>query len=438
MQSEFECYPGLLQQLALACELEHGLCLTYLFAAYSLKSRIEEGGMNSGELNSVRTWKANLFFVAAQEMLHLAQAGNLSTAAGSGLNLRRPNFPQRPNYYPTGLPWGLWPFSQSALVLFALYERPSQFKTSAPAWLPAVEELNSGLSALLTDAPSHKDPFYFLPEGFARPAASQFITIEALYRAIGQGFQQSGPVIVGPPQAQVSGEMVDFPQLLQVFQLEDALAGIELIIEQGEGSSLDRGDSHFGIFVRMYQEYTALRAQRAEFDPVRDVQSNPLSRLHPDNTYPGWRLIQDPFTRQVNDLHNDVYLLMLHMLRYVFTCYEDGPSKRKTLGQLCLRIMTGVLAPLGETLTQLPMGMDDSPGAAVRARFAGPSFETSFTQIDLPFSAAASRYLTAETGKLAEDAHRLSQSAGAPSSLAAARLTLLNLRDHLKALFQAP
>jgi hypothetical protein len=432
MDTQFAYYPGLLQQLALACELEQGLSLSYLFAAYSLKSRIEEGGMTSGELNSVRSWKANLFFIAAQEMLHLAQAGNLSTAAGGGLNLRRPNFPQRPDYYPTGLPWGLWPFSESSLILFALYERPTHFQANAPSWLPEASAWQDALSSLLTDAPSQKDPFHFLPESFERPSASRFMTIEALYRAIAQEFQKGGDSIIGPPQAQVSGDIVDFPQLRQVFQVDDALAGIELIIEQGEGASADRIDSHFGMFARMYDEYTTLRERRVEFNPVRDVQSNPLSRLHPDNTYPGWRLIQDPLTRQVNDLHNDVYLLMLHMLQYVFTHCEEAAPTRKAMGQLCLRLMTGILAPLGETLTQLPMGNDNSPGASIRARFAGPSFETAFTQVDLPFAAAAKRYLADETGRLAAEAERLSQSAGAPNSLAAVHLTLISLHDQFK------
>lgn len=431
MKPGLESYPGLLEQLALACELEHGLCLSYLFTAYSLKNRIEEGGLTSAELNSVRTWKANIFFIAAQEMLHLAQAGNLSSAAGSGLNVRRPNFPQRPDYYPTGLPWGLWPFSESALILYALYERPTHFQGNAPAWLPDAANWRSALAGLMSDAPPEKDAFHFLPDRFERPSASRCITIEALYRSIAKGFEQSGGC-PGPAQAQVPGSMVDFPQLRQVFQVPDALAGIELIVEQGEGAPSDRIDSHFGMFARMYLEYTTLRAQRPAFDPVRDVQSNPLSRLHPDNTYPGWRLIQDPFTRQINDLHNDIYLLMVHILQYVFTRYEDGEAIRKTLAGLCLRTMTGVLVPLGETLTQLPMGTDETPGSAARARFAGPSFETSFTQIDLPFAAAAKRYLFVTAGTLADNAQRLAQHPGAPESLSGVQRTMAALRDQLE------
>lgn len=422
MQTQVRSHPALIRRLALASELEHGLCLQYLFTAFSLKNSLKEG-MTTEEFNYVRKWKANLLFIGAQEMLHLAQAANLSASIGAGLNVRRPNFPQRPSYYPTDLPWGLWPFSRDTIILYALYERPSEFKSPRPDWLPSDHSHDGAFASLLADAPVNKDPFNYLPSEFERPQASRYITIEELYREIAEGFRHiPGEIIVGPPEAQVSGAMVDMPQLIQVFDREEALRAIRLIIDQGEGSPSDRVDSHFGLFVDMYSEYMRLKAQRPEFEPARDVQSNPLSRLHPDNTFPGWRLIKDPFTRRVNDLNNGIYALMLQMLRRVFHGVDESEENRRRLSGICMRLMTGLIVPLGETLTQLPMGDD-------RGKFAGPSFELQFNEPDLPFAHAAWHYYHEQLVRLEQTAAELAQQDGAPETLAAAARTLHQLAE---------
>jgi hypothetical protein len=430
MQTQTKTYPALIRRLALACELEHGLCLQYLFTAFSLKDNLNEGGLTMDELTYVRKWKANLLFIGAQEMLHLAQAANLSASIGAGLNLRRPNFPQRPSYYPTGLPWGLWPFSRETIILYALYERPTEFTSTRPDWLPSDPYLEGTFESLLADAPTAKDPFNYLPDEFDRPQASSYITIEQLYREIAEGFRHiPAEIMVGPADAQVPASMVDMPQLMQVRSREDALEAINLIIDQGEGSPSDRVDSHFGLFVDMYAEYMRLKTRRPEFEPARDAQSNPLSRLHPDNTFPGWRIIKDPFTRQVNDLNSSIYALMLQMLRRVFHGISESEENRKRLAAICMRLMTGLIVPLGETLTQLPMGDDPSPGTQQRAKFAGPSFEMQFTQPDLPFSEAAWHYYHEQLIRLEVTADELAGAPGAPGTLAAAARTLHQLSE---------
>jgi hypothetical protein len=46
----------LLYLLSRAAELEHGLACIYLFAAYSLKSDVSEGGMTDAQTEMVRGW----------------------------------------------------------------------------------------------------------------------------------------------------------------------------------------------------------------------------------------------------------------------------------------------------------------------------------------------------------------------------------------------
>ncbi|HEX8805753.1 MAG TPA: ferritin-like domain-containing protein, partial [Candidatus Aquilonibacter sp.] len=72
----------LLYLLTRASELEHNLACVYLYAGYSLKNDLDEGGMTEDELTAVRTWKRKLARVAVEEMLHLGQVSNMMTAVG--------------------------------------------------------------------------------------------------------------------------------------------------------------------------------------------------------------------------------------------------------------------------------------------------------------------------------------------------------------------
>jgi hypothetical protein len=194
-------------------------------------------------------------------------------------------------------------------------------------------------------------------------------------------------VIIGPPRAQIDGELVDMPQLIQVVSRDDAIAGIELIVSQGEGTTTNHIDSHYGVFSTIHDEYCALVAKDPDFDPVRPVASNPLSRLHADNTCPGWRLIDDPYTRAVNDLFSSVYETSLLMLYRFFATVEEQRAELRTMAKTFLRVMTTVIEPVGEALTLLPMG------PATPGKTAGPSFELPRDVQLLPHKRSAWLYL---------------------------------------------
>lgn len=434
----------LLDQLSVACELEQGLCLQYLFTAFSLKDSPQEG-LHGEVLTRVRKWKADIFLIAAQEMLHLAQAANLLSAIGGTVQLRRPNFPQSPRYYPTGLPWGLLPFSRDTIRLYACYERPEHL---SPELQRLLGDCKFDLPALFREQAADFDskrPRRHLPERYApqRPRSTQHETIGALYQAIRLAFLEldtpERPLFIGLPEAQVDGDMIDFPQILKVVDRDSASAAIDLIIRQGEGCPSDRLDSHFGLFINILREYDALRAKLPGFQPARDVHPNPLSRLHVDNTYPGWRLIDDPFTRQVNDLTSDVYQAMMLALYRFFATSEDAPAQRRELARTSLYTMTTVLKPLGEALTKLPMG--DSPlAASARPLCAGASFEIDRMIQLLPYQQPTWLYLEERLRELAAHGQRLSLQAlgsavyaSAAPELQSAAVTLQRIADEFSA-----
>ena len=66
---------------AAPAEMEHGLMCEYLFAAFSLKERADEG-LQPHQLEAIERWRKVILGVAAQEMLHLALTANMLTALG--------------------------------------------------------------------------------------------------------------------------------------------------------------------------------------------------------------------------------------------------------------------------------------------------------------------------------------------------------------------
>ncbi|MEO0681675.1 MAG: ferritin-like domain-containing protein [Pseudomonadota bacterium] len=115
---------ALMEALHGAARLEHALCASYLFAAFSLKRRPEEGGVDWAELKEVRDWTGALLLVARQEMEHLGIVGNLLISIGGTPDFSRHRFPWKP-VLPTDLPEvTLAPFSLPAMNRFVAFERP--------------------------------------------------------------------------------------------------------------------------------------------------------------------------------------------------------------------------------------------------------------------------------------------------------------------------
>jgi Ferritin-like len=104
---------ALIYMLCQAAELEHGIMCHYLFAAFSLKQRADEG-LTPGELDAVTRWRRTIAHVATEEMLHLALVQNLLSAIGAAPHLTRPNLPAPARHYPAGVNLKLVPFGELA------------------------------------------------------------------------------------------------------------------------------------------------------------------------------------------------------------------------------------------------------------------------------------------------------------------------------------
>lgn len=356
----------LLTLLSEACELEHGLACCYLYAAFSLKQEVTEGGISWEQQQKVRLWASQIFHVAAEEMFHLSQAWNLLSAIGGTPWYGRPNFPQPSDYYPLHLPLETRPFSLETLERFIAFEHPSD--PDAP---PIPLELGD-------DAPD-------------------FRTVGELYGLIAEGIRTipEKELFVGVPENQVGRELVDFPNLTRVTNRVSAQHAIDMILEQGEGCPAGREDSHYETFRKIRKSYLhellVAEERGVEFSPVRPCISNPIAFKRPSNGTIGASLITDPVTAEIADLFDSIYAFMLRLLQYVFDNATDSEAPLlRTFATAAIGLMAAVVKPLGEALARLPAGPRQYGNSTAGAPF------TLGRQVPLPHSMEAAQTIAKE------------------------------------------
>jgi Ferritin-like len=360
-----------------AAQLEHMIMCQYLYAGFSLK---ESDELTADQHTLVDGWRKQIHGIAVQEMLHMVLVANLMSAIGAAPMFGRPNFPQRSGYFPAGVQLDLLPFGEAALAHFLYLERPEGMeRMDAAEFVPAAPPR----------APL--DPDEALPRG------QEFATVGHLYRGIADGLRHLADrygedgLFVGPPRAQATPEAFHWPQLIAVTDLESALAAVEEIIEQGEGARGDWQDAHYGRFLRLWDEYQKNR----DFEPARPVLAA-FTRQPFDEKEPR-PLLTDPGTRQVAEMFNVGYEVLLQTLTRYFTHTDETDEQLDTLIGAAIGLMTEVLRPLGHALTRLPVG-PEYPG-----RMAGPTFEMYYQMGNfVPWRTAAWRVLTERVRVLAD------------------------------------
>ncbi|HUQ43780.1 MAG TPA: ferritin-like domain-containing protein [Candidatus Limnocylindria bacterium] len=347
---------ALVWTLGKAAALEQLVMCQYLYAAFGLKDR-EDDGLTPEQLTATRRWRWELIHIAEQEMLHLALVENLLTSVGASPMFGRPNFPLPPHAYPAGIRMELLPFHEQSLRHFIYLERPDGLDMADQDGLAAVEK-----AAPLP--PAHEDDI--------GPRLQDFETIGALYRAIELGFDRLAErlgeptLFLGPPAAQATSRHFQFASLLPVTDLAAAHAAIDVIVEQGEGARGEWREAHFGRLVTVLDEYLDLRDADPGFEPSRPVLA---AVVRPREDGAPMPLITDPFTSRSVDLLNAVYEVILQLLARSFAHTDESDGELDVLGRVAIGLMRDVVKPLGGLVTRLPVG-PAHPG-----RTAGPTFE---------------------------------------------------------------
>jgi len=343
----------LVNALSEAAELEHGLLIQYLFAALSLKRRVDEG-ITPVQQSLIVDWERTVLRVAHEEMYHLASVCNLLSAIGGAPQFGRPNFPQptetslveEESYYP--FDFQLERFNDSTLYRFVIFELPEGETPPEPPEQPDLEGV--GLRA----AP---DPLVYSHVG-------------ELYSQIREGFERipEEVLFIGPKPYQ---DVEDWGLRMKIHVVKDlpsAQEAIEAIVIEGEGSPGAREGSHYDRFLKIREALRKERQKNPRFDPARPVVLNPQTRRHRD-AGEGATLIAHEVTREVAELFNDIYSTMLLMLIQYYSYGGENASQRVMLRDSCRRMMSAVVRPLAEVLTEMPATNEPEGGKA------GPGFE---------------------------------------------------------------
>lgn len=340
----------LIENLNEAAEIEHQLCLQYLYAALSIKTHLSEGGCDLVQLEIMRGWKRSILKVAREEMLHMALACNLLTAIGGAPYFQRPNFPQRSDYYPLNVEMTLTPFNLASIERFVQFESPSQ------------GQVVSGLS--VTD----------LYENIRK----DFLLLDEKQHFVGMASEQIVEREITDPTEEFEDD-VRTGYGVEPFAIEtmqDVDRAINLIIEQGEGASEDSHLSHWHTFLAIKSQYEeqVLRARKIgfEFSPGRNTLQDPAlpSEVKHHDASRAERTMSHPAAIGTAKIFNESYRLMMTMMLRFYQKIETQHADRFALQQIIFfPLMTMVIRPLAEVLTQLPADLDND------ARLAGPSFD---------------------------------------------------------------
>jgi len=345
-------------RLNLAAQVEHDILCQYIFAAASLKQWVEEGGVTYEQLQVVRRWKGTILGIARQEMEHLGIVSNLLTAMGEAPRFDRPDFPVAKAELGLDQDSSLEPFSDATLLRFLRFEVPQVPLVKDLAYLQkrmpgftvkandAIADLYTGIWKLLGEVD---------PKGlFIGPVSAEFLTG-------GNSVSARGRALPGQEPESITIYGMNIPAVTTVEQAQDAVVQI---IREGEGGQDHLSTSHFALFLAMDRELQDLRSKDPAFAPARNVVVNPSSTARPGAT-----VITNPATRQVVELFDLSYAVMMQMIIRMYAHSDESAGQISALESVAFfPLMTTVIRPLSDLLTLLPAF------GAMDLERAGPTF----------------------------------------------------------------
>ena len=389
--------------LSTAAEIEHMLLCRYMFAAFSMKREISEGGVTWMQLEKMRGWAATCLLISRQEMEHLGLVCNLLTAIGEAPHMSRPLFPAE-KVLPPAVPYNLQKFGKTFLADSVLFEIPKQLSPADQAFL-AAHIPNLG--------------------------ASEHGTILELYNEASKiiGEVDEKELFIGPPGRQltvpdilpVSVAGVPSPRSLYDVTLQavtnrkSALAVIEQIITEGEGATTDSPTCHFNLFMKIFRELVDELAKDPAFEPARNVLINPnYSKPKGGGLLLTLNMLTEPTTIRVAKLFDLVYETLVQMLARYWSQSDQSSAETAELERvLFFPLMTMVVRPLGEMLTQMPAYEVHGPAMA------GAPFQVGREISLLPHRDAAWRIFLDQLQEAHREAAELSVQPGMPALLKA-------------------
>jgi hypothetical protein len=401
--------------LHIGSELEHGLMVQYLYAAYSL------GGdsLSPKDQAMVKGWQDLILTVAREELGHLLTVQNLLCLVGGPVSFNREEFPWDTPFYP--FPFKFEPLSKKSLAAYIFAEMPNNFayleshypdsiwgerakhfvdhdvpfiKQTVKEWVKQDGAHPVGeVYQLIVDIISNPD---CIPDSDFRP---ETYPLQASWDDWGRSYRPkpAPPSGDSPPMDNAKANVI----IERTATRTEALYALREILGQGEASELkpkrkNRSGaadaptptaelSHFERFVEMFQEFEEKEGSPG-WNPVRAVPQNPTTTV--GNTPPDPRrraFDPTPITAKASlkfaNLFNVRYRMLLTYLTHTFRLARVvSPDEPNTRGAVMHRIFGEMynIKTIAGILVCMPL-----TDKANDARRAGPPFQMPYT-IELP------------------------------------------------------
>ncbi|WP_260598811.1 ferritin-like domain-containing protein [Sphingomonas endolithica] len=329
----------LLHLLAEAAEIEHTLMCSYLYAAFSLK-RAGEAGVSPAQGAVLERWRKTIIAVAVEEMGHLVIVANLTVAVGGRPHFARPNFPISPDYFPACVAVRLTAFDAETLEHFIFLERPQ------------------GVEGQDGDSFEQQDYSRDQARIGLMPSAQDYATIGHLYEAIRANLvalerQLGGDMLfLGDAGAQVGRDVIDLEGVIPILDLEGATEAIDVVIEQGEGSSTEQEESHYRHFLAIRDELAEMTRNDPGFAPAWPVADSPVLRRPAEPN--GTLFVDHPAATGLLDFACASYGLLLRRLVQCFGRTGANRAQEQKLLMSAAIDMMHVLGDASSLLARLP------------------------------------------------------------------------------------
>ena len=403
----------LIMLLHVGSELEHGLMIQYLYAAYSLGG----DGMTPADQAEIRSWQDLILTVAREEMGHLLTVQNLLCLVGGPISFNREEFPWEAPFYP--FPFKIEPLSKKSLAAYIFAEMPNDFeylkshyvdsifskqakhfiKHDLPFIEKTVKEWVKKYKAspvgevyhLVADIISNPD---LIPDSELRP---ETYPLQASWDDWGRSYRPKPAPPSGkpPPVDNAKANVI----IERAATRTEALYALRELMGQGEAAELkqkaknETGDadddtpkqelSHFERFIKVFQRLEVLSKRG---NPVRAVPENPTTtavNTPPDPRRPAFHptAITARTSLKWANLFNVRYRMLLTYLTHTFRLARVvAPDEPNARGAVMHRIFGEMynIKTIAGLLVCMPLTDERND-----ARLAGPPFQMPYT-IELP------------------------------------------------------
>lgn len=214
-----------------AIELEHSTIPPYLTALFSIRQGV------STEARKI------VHSIVIEEMMHMTIAANILNAIGGQPQINNPQFVPA---YPGPLPMGIGQGLIVGLEKYSLNVVEHVFMEIEEPENPLV------LKSVVEELPT-------------------YATIGQFYLAIQQKIEEIAPdILPGNKEYQVTSSFFDSDQLFPIYTKQDAIRAIDIIVEQGEGTSISPVDqdgeiAHYYRFEELVRQRKLIKDDNAPY-----------------------------------------------------------------------------------------------------------------------------------------------------------------------------